>query len=60
MTPTLEKEMEYDLKVGELTDTYKKDVDTINRCINQLVDVREDRTTQYEMDLLKLKGEYGY
>ena len=56
---TLKQEQEYDLKCGELTEAYKKDSDIINGCINKLVDVREDRTTQFEMDLLKLKGEYG-
>jgi hypothetical protein len=54
----LEKEQGFDMKSAELTEAYKKDTATINECINKLVDIREDRTTQYEMDLLKLKGEY--
>jgi len=56
----LDKEQEYDLKSAELADAWKKDNDTINKCINRLVEVREGRATQFEMDLLKLKGEYGY
>jgi hypothetical protein len=56
---TLEKEQEYDLKSAELADAWKKDNDTINGCINKMVEIREERATQFEMDLLKLKGEYG-
>jgi hypothetical protein len=56
---TLEKEQEYDLKSAKLADAWKKDNDTISECINRLVEVREGRATQFEMDLLNLKGEYG-
>jgi len=56
----LEREQEFDMRSAELADAWKKENDTINECINKLVDIREDRATQFEMDLLKLKGEYGY
>lgn len=51
MDKILEKQMGRDLKEIDLTEDYEKDLVTIQRCINAIYRVREERTLQYEKDL---------
>lgn len=51
MNKQLEKEMGRDLKELELTKEYEKDLVTIQRCINELARIRQERTLEYEKAL---------
>ena len=58
MHKLFEQEQTQDLKLAELRDAYENDLVIIQRCIDQLVITRQQRTFEYEQAYLKVCREY--